>query len=278
MKSGQKLQSLILRSLVWLFAAITACTALGIVGYILAKGVAYLSPRLFAWQYTSENLSLLPAIVNTLTIALLAFLIALPLGIFSAVYLNEYARRGSRFVTMVNIAAETLSGIPSIVYGLFGYLLFVTHISGGYSLLAGALTLSIMILPIVLRTTQEALSSVPDSYRAGSFALGAGKLRTVFRIALPAATPGILAGVILCAGRIVGETAALIYTAGAVAQVPENLLGSGRTLSVHLYALWNEGLHTNEAYATAVVLLVCVAGLNALSSMLAKRIAKGRSK
>lgn len=277
LKDRQKLQGIVLKSIVVFFAAVTVCTALGIIGYIVAKGIPHLSFKLFEPEYNSENVSLFPAIINTITVTLLSFLIALPLGVFSAVYLNEYANRGNKFVALVRTAAEILSGIPSIVYGLFGYLLFVTYTGGGYSLLSGSLTLVIMILPIIMRTTEEALAGVPDTYREGSYGLGAGKLRTVFRIVLPSAAPGILAGVILSAGRIVGETAALIYTAGAVAQIPDNLLGSGRTLSVHLYSLWSEGLHTNEAYATAVVLLLTVMGLNGISSLLAKKIGKGKA-
>ena len=162
------------------------------------------------------------------------------------------------------------------VYGLFGYLMFVTTFRWGYSLLAGALTLSIMILPVIMRTTEEALKSVSDSYREGSFGLGAGKLRTVFKVVLPSAVPGILSGIILSIGRIVGETAALIYTAGTVAKIPSDLLSSGRTLSVHMFVLWNEGFNTNESYATAVVLLIIVVGLNALSHAAAKRLMKGQ--
>jgi len=176
---------------------------------------------------------------------------------------------------VVRQAAETLSGIPSIIYGLFGMLLFVTAFGWGFSLLAGAATLSIMILPLVMRTTEEALKSVPDNYREGSFGLGAGKLRTIFRIVLPAAVPGILSGVILAIGRIVGETAALIYTSGAVAGIPSSPMGSGRTLSVHMYALSSEGLHTDKAYATAVVLLVLVFVINTFSGFIAKKISKG---
>ena len=170
--------------------------------------------------------------------------------------------------------AETLSGIPSIVYGLFGMLFFVTALDWGYSLLSGALTLSIMILPLIMRTTEEALKTVPDSYREGSFGLGAGRLRTVFRVVLPSAVPGILAGVILAVGRIVGETAALIYTAGTVTDMPKNLLSSGRTLAVHMYALSSEGLHTQQAYATAVILLAVVLLINTLSAFIAKKVAK----
>jgi phosphate transport system permease protein len=174
----------------------------------------------------------------------------------------------------VRITTETLSGIPSIVYGLFGLLFFVTYLGWGYSLLAGAFTVSIMILPLIMRTTEEALIAVPDTYREASFGLGAGRLRTVFRVVLPAAVPGILAGVILGIGRIVGEAAALIYTAGTVPKIPENLMASGRTLAIHMYALSSEGLNTNEAYATAVVLLVVVLLINALSGLAAKKMAQ----
>ena len=199
---------------------------------------------------------------------------AVPFGISAAIFLVEYAKRGNKFVEVIRLTTETLQGIPSIVYGLFGMLFFVNTCKWGFSILAGAFTLAIMVLPLILRSTEEALKSVPDSYREGSFGLGAGKLRTVFRIVLPSAIPGILAGVILAIGRIVGETAALIYTAGTVAKVPENVLSSGRTLAVHMYNLSSEGLYMNQAYATAVVLLVLVVVINTLSGMIAKRITK----
>jgi len=275
--SKSKIQSIALRIAVYASGLLTVGVLLCLVVYILIKGVPHLSLDLFSLKYTSENVSLFPALINTVTMTLLSLLIAVPLGIFSAIYLVEYAKRGNKLVSVVRITAETLSGIPSIVYGLFGFLLFVTTLGFGYSLLAGALTLSIMILPVIMRTTEEALISVPDSYREGSLGLGAGKLRTIFKIILPSAIPGILAGVILSVGRIVGETAALIYTAGSVAQIPDNLMGSGRTLSVHLYALWTEGLNTEQSYATAVVLLIMVIGLNALSAYVAKRLGKGKA-
>jgi len=204
----------------------------------------------------------------------LSLVIAAPLGIFAAIYLVEYAKKGNKLVQVIRITAETLSGIPSIVYGLFGMLFFVNTLKWGFSVLAGAFTLSIMILPLIMRQTEEALKAVPDSYREGSFGLGAGKLRTVFRIVLPSAVPGILAGVILAIGRIVGETAALIYTAGTVAQVPKNVLGSGRTLAIHMYMLSSEGLYMNQAYATAVILLVLVVAINTLSGVVAKKLTK----
>lgn len=264
--------SLALYIIVVLAATITILTLLFIVGYILVKGIPNITPDLFALEYTSENLSMFPALINTLTMTVMALIIAVPLGIFSAIYLQEYAKRGSKVVGLVGVTTETLSGIPSIVYGLFGMLFFVTSLGWSYSMLAGACTLAIMILPLIMRTTEEALKSIPDSLREGSYGLGAGKLRTVFRIVLPPAAPGILSGIILGVGRIVGETAALIYTAGTVAEIPQSLMGSGRTLSVHMYNLSSEGLYTDQAYATAVVLLLLVVGLNALSSFAAKRI------
>lgn len=267
--------SLLLRWLVRLAALLTCTVILCLIGYILIKGIPHLSPSLFAWEYTSENVSLLPSLINTVIMTALSLLLAAPIGIFSAVYLNEYARRGNPLVKIVRMAAEVLSGIPSIVYGLFGMLFFVVTLGWGYSLLAGTFTLTIMILPLIMRTTEEALLSVPDAYREGSFGLGAGRLRTVFAIVLPAAVPGILAGVILAVGRIVGETAALIFTAGTLAQVPSSLLDSARTLSVHMYNLSSEGLYLDQAYATAVVLLLLVVVINAASAYLAKRMSGG---
>ena len=267
-----KLQSVILRTLVYTAAFITFGVLICLIAYILIKGIPNVSLDLFSFEYNSENVSLFPALINTVVMTALSLVIAVPLGVFSAIYLVEYAKRGNKIVGLIRLTAETLSGIPSIVYGLFGFLLFVTAFSWGYSLLAGAFTLVIMILPVIMRTTEEALKAVPDTFREGSFGLGAGKLRTVFKIVLPSAVPGILAGVVLSVGRIVGETAALIYTAGTVAQIPSGLFGSGRTLAVHMYALWSEGLNTNQSYATAVVLLIIVVILNAASSALAKKI------
>ena len=264
--------SLVLLLLVTVSAFITVCTLAFLLIYILVKGIPYLTPSLFAWEYNSENVSLMPALINTILMTAPSLVIAVPLGIFAAIYLVEYAKRGNKIVEVVRITAETLTGIPSIVYGLFGFLLFGVALKWGYSMLGGALTLSIMILPTIMRTTEEALKSVPDSYREGSFGLGAGRLRTVFQVVLPSAVPGILAGVILAVGRIVGETAALMYTAGTVAGIPANIMGSARTLSVHMYVLTNEGLYTNQSYATAVVLLVIVVLINALSGFIAKKI------
>lgn len=268
-------QSAILRWAVRGAAAMTVLTLGFLVVYILVRGVPNLRPSLFALNYTSENQSMLPAIINTCTMTVRALLRALPIGIGAAVYLTEYAKKGSRLVKLVRTMAETLSGIPSIVYGLFGMLLFNGAMGLGYSLLSGILTLSIMILPLLLRTTEEALLSVPDAYREGSFALGAGKLRTVMTVVLPSATPGIVSGVILAIGRIVGETAALMYTSGTVARIA-GLRDSGITLALHMYKQASEGLYMEQAYATSVVLLAVVLLINFASGKVAAMIGKRR--
>ncbi len=263
--------SLVLFLLVMLAAIVTFAVLVFLIAYILVRGVPYLTPSLFSLEYNSDNVSLVPAAVNTVLMILMSLLLAVPFGIFAAIYLVEYAKKGNKMISVVRVTAETLSGIPSIVYGLFGMLFFVTALHWEFSMLSGAFTLAIMILPLVMRTTEEALMAVPDSYREGSFGLGAGKLRTVFRIVLPSAIPGILAGVILGIGRIVGETAALMYTSGTVADYA-GPMDSGRTLAVHMYVLTSEALHVNEASATAVVLLVIVIGINALSGFVAKKL------
>lgn len=266
--------SFVLLCLVLLCTVITVGVLLFLIVYILVQGIPNLTPDLFALKYTSDNASLMPALVNTIFITLIALIIAVPLGIFSAIYLVEYAKRGNKLVAVIRMTAETLSGVPSIVYGLFGMLFFVTTLGWGNSLIAGACTLAIMILPLIMRTTEEALQTVPDSFREGSLGLGAGKLRTVFRVILPTAISGILSGVILAIGRIVGESAALIYTAGTIAQYPKDIFSSTRTLSVHMYLCTSEGMHTSQAYGTAVVLLILVVIINAFSSFVAKKLTK----
>lgn len=283
-KTKQKLKtltshpgSMLLLILTVLAAGITVFALGYLIVYILINGVPHLKPSLFAWTYTSDNVSMLPAIINTLFMTALTLFVAVPLGVFAAIYLVEYAAKGNKLVSVVRITAETLTGIPSIVYGLFGMLFFVGYCKWGFSLLSGGMTLAIMVLPVIMRTTEEALMAVPNSFREGSFGLGAGKLRTVFRVVLPSAVPGILSGVILATGRILGETAALIYTAGTIAKVPTSIFSSTRTLSVHMYNLSKEGLHTNESYATAVVLLVLVILINMLSNLLAKKVGKDKN-
>lgn len=273
---NNKTRSFIYRALVYVSAIFTAAMLVIIVGSILYNGIPYLTPSLFAWQYNSENVSLMPALLNTISMTVLSLIFAVPLGVGTAIYLSEYARRGNFFVKVVRTTADTLAGIPSIVYGLFGLLFFVTFCKLGISLIAGALTLSMMILPTIMRTAEEAMLAVPDSYREGSFGLGAGQLRTVFKIILPTAVPGILAGIVLSIGRIVGETAALIYTSGTVAQFATKLGSSARTLAIHLYALSSEGLYMQQTYATAVVLLIIVGIIYGLSFYIAGRLTHGK--
>ena len=265
--------SFILLILVLLAAIATVVTLFFLVGYILISGVPNLKASLFAWEYNSDNVSMMPAIINTIVMVAVALLLSVPFGVGAAIYLVEYAKKGNKLVGIIRTTAETLTGIPSIIYGLFGMLFFVVALGWNYSMISGAATLAIMVLPTIMRTTEEALLCVPDSYREGSFGLGAGKLRTIFKIVLPAAMPGILSGVILAIGRIVGETAALIYTAGTVTGLA-GLTDSGRTLAIHMYVLSNEGLHKDEANATAVILLLIVLLINWVSGRLAKRFQK----
>lgn len=274
--------SKILRALVYVGAILTALVLAGIVGYILINGIPHLKPSLFEWTYTSENVSLMPALIDTILMALLALALSVPTGVGAAIYLVEYARSSSRFVRAVRMTAETLQGIPSIIYGLFGLLFFTTMLGWGLSLISGACTLAIMVLPVVMRTTEEALLAVPESYKQGGFALGAGRVRTIFRCVLPSALPGIVGGVLLALGRCVGEVAALLFTAGTVAQIPDfggqgifAIFDSCRTLAVHMYVLASEGLHMDETYATAVVLLILIVILNMGANFAAKRLKRG---
>lgn len=269
--------SLLMLILIVLATTITVAMMAYLVIYILIKGIPYINADLFAWEYNSKNVSMTPAIINTIIMVAFTLILAVPIGIAAAIYLVEYAKRGSKLVKVIRITTETLAGIPSIVFGLFGFLAFVLAFGWGYSMIAGVLTLTFMVLPTIIRTTEEALIAVPDMYREGSFGLGAGKLRTIFVIVLPAAVPGILSGVILAIGRIVGESAALIFTSGSVASIPKNgIFDSTRTLAVHMYCLLSEGLYTNQAYATAVILLVVVILINGLSGMLAQKVGKGK--
>ena len=266
--------SLIMLILILLAVTITVASMIYLVIYILVNGIPYITPDLFAWKYNTQNVSMTPAIINTIIMVFLTLLLAVPIGIAAAIYLVEYSKRNSKLVKVIRLTTETLAGIPSIVFGLFGFIVFVLLLKWGNSLLAGVLTLTMMVLPTIVRTTEESLLAVPDMFREGSYGLGAGKLRTIFVIVLPAAIPGILSGVILAIGRIVGESAALIFTAGTVAEVPKSLFSSTRTLAVHMYSLLNEGLYTNQAYATAVILLVIVLIINGLSGLAAKKVGK----
>ena len=272
----RKSKSYIMKALVYLATAITLVSMLYLIIYILINGIPYINGDLFAWKYNSQNVSMTPAIINTIIVVALTLVIAVPVGIAAAIYLVEYAKRGSKLVKVIRVTTETLAGIPSIVFGLFGFLSFVIAFKWGYSMLAGILTLAMMVLPTIIRTTEESLIAVPDLFREGSYGIGAGKLRTIFLIVLPSAVPGILSGVILAIGRIVGESAALIFTAGSMAAVPDSLFASTRTLAVHMYCLLSEGLYINQAYATAVILLLIILIIHGLSQIAAKKVSKGK--
>jgi phosphate transport system permease protein len=277
-KNKKKPFDMALMGITWGFAVLTLSSLLFIVGHILVNGITKLRPSLFEMHWTTENVSMMPSILSTTLMVIVTLALVVPLGMFTSIFLVEYAKKGSRYVKVIRQATEILAGIPSIVYGLFGSLFFVSFLGLGLSLLAGSLTLSIMVLPLVIRTTEEALMSVSGGYREGAFALGSGKLRVIFRIVLPSAIPGVLAGVILATGRIVGETAALIFTAGTAPNIPGNIFGSVRTLAVHMWSLSGEALHTDEAYATAVVLLLIVLIINTVAAAIAKALTPGRIK
>ena len=270
-----KLSSWIFRYAVKIATVITVLAVCLIIGYILIMGVPQIKPEMFELEYNSDNVSFMPALFNTLIVIVMAVSCSSIFGIGAAIFLNEYTNKTNFFVRIVALATETLSGIPSIVYGLFGLLFLVYYLQWGLSLLAGVCTMAIMTFPIIMRASQEALAAVPDLYREGSFGLGAGRFRTVFKIVLPAAIPGILGGIILAIGRTVGESAALIYTAGSIAAVPETVFSSTRTLAVHMYLLASEGLHIDATYATAVLLLLFVLLINFATSAVANRISKG---
>ena len=265
-----------IRSSMYISVAIVSGTILFVSAYILISGLASITPSLFEFEYNSTNVSLFPAFINTIIIMFMALIFAIPVAVLSAVYLTEYAPKSNRFVKYIQLAAETLAGIPSIVYGLFGMLFFVIYLQMGFSILAGALTLAIMVLPVIMRTAEEALIAVPDTFREGSFGLGAGKLRTTFKIILPTAFPGIFAGIILSVGRIFGETAALIFTAGTATGIAQSLNSSGRTLAVHLYNISSEGLYMQQAAATAAVLFIMVVIINSAAYFAAGKLGKSK--
>lgn len=266
----------VLKSLVYTGAVISFGFVLLIIGYVGFKGIGHIDLGLFSLHYTTENLSLLPSLITTFIIGAISLLIAIPIGVFSAIYMVEYADNQSFIIRVIRLATETLAGIPSIVYGLFGLLFFVTYLNWGFSLIAGSVTLAIMVLPLIIRTTEEALLSVDNSLREASYALGVSKVRTIFKIVLPTALPGIFSGIVLAFGRIMGESAALIYTAGTVPNLPKGIFSSGRTLTIHMYSLITEGINRDKAYATAVVLLIFVLVVNFMSNKISQRLMKER--
>ncbi len=266
---------LILTGIIYGCAGLSILLLAGILGYGFVRGLPHVT-----WSFLSTASSaakgtfgILGNIINTLYIVVITLLIATPLGIGSAVYLNEYAKPG-RAVRLIEFTTETLSGIPSIIFGLFGMVFFGNTLGLGYSILTGALTLTLMILPLITRTTQEALKTVPDSYRHGALGMGAAKWYMIRTILLPSAMPGILTGVILAIGRIVGESAALLFTAGSGYYLPRNLFSkmfeSGGTLTIQLYLFMQKAKY-NEAFGVAVTLLVIVLGINGLAKYLSHK-------
>lgn len=254
-------------------------TLLLIIGFVLVKGAPTLftNPHLLfgKYEFNSEKITILPSIVTTLMTVALSLLVAVPIGICTAIFLNEYAKKNNVFIKIIRGAIDLLNGVPSIVYGLFGMITFVALIKGRSTIMAGSLTVGIMLLPTIVRSTEESLKSVQDSLREGSFALGAGKMRTIFKIVLPSALPGILSAIILSMGRVISESAPFIYTMGSViSAMPKGYFDSNATLAVALYRLSGEGWYVNEAYATAVVLIVLVLALNFLAELIAGKLNK----
>lgn len=259
-----------------IFAGITL---LLIIGFVLVKGAPTLftNPHLLfgKYEFNSEKITILPSIVTTLMTVALSLLVAVPIGICTAIFLNEYAKKNNVFIKIIRGAIDLLNGVPSIVYGLFGMITFVALIKGRSTIMAGSLTVGIMLLPTIVRSTEESLKSVQDSLREGSFALGAGKMRTIFKIVLPSALPGILSAIILSMGRVISESAPFIYTMGSViSAMPGGYFDSNATLAVALYRLSGEGWYVNEAYATAVVLIVLVLALNFPAEFIAGKLNK----
>jgi len=262
---SQKIGNYVYRALIYFSAFMTIGILVLIFGYILFNSIGGFSAKFFK--------DIIPMAVSTIYLVCLGILISTPIGICAAIYLVEYAKAG-KLVRVIRFATESLSGIPSIIFGLFGMIFFVEILKLRYSIISGALTVSMMVMPTIVRTSEEALKSVPKSYTEGSLGLGASKIRTIVLVVLPSALPGILTSVILSIGRIVGETAALIFTAGMVAKLPKSIMSSGRTLAVHLYLLAKEAISFEQSYATATILVVIVAILNLSANKIAKSINK----
>ena len=271
---SRKFKDNLTKIFIYLSIGITCVVLFWIVGFVIIKGVGSISPEfLLSRAKGGDEGGILPMIVNTIFIVVLTISIATPIGVFSAIYLTEYAKPG-KLLKSIRFTTECLSGIPSIIFGLFGMLFFVIFLKLKFSILSGALTLSMMVLPTIIRTTEETLKNVPKEYKEGSLALGASRLRTIFKIILPNSLPGIFTSIILSMGRIVGETAAVIFTAGLGKEIIDSVMESGATLSVHLYILAKEGINFEKAYGTALVLLVIVGVLNILASILSKKLNK----
>ena len=268
----------LLRGLLWLSAFLSVAVLVMIVGFIFYKGFGLISFDFIFGDYSpTGGGGIWPMIVTTIYTIVISLVIATPIGILAAVYLQEYAKQG-RLVRIIRFATESLTGIPSIIYGLFGAVFFVTTLKLGMSIIAASLTLTIIVLPVIIRTTEEALKTVPASYREGSLALGTTKLQTLYKVILPSAMPGILSGIILSVGRIVGESAAIFLTAGTVAAMPESIFSSARTLTVHSYLVTQESGDIELAAAVGIVLIVIILAINLSATYISKKLNKATNK
>ncbi|HUV84700.1 MAG TPA: phosphate ABC transporter permease PstA [Methanosarcinales archaeon] len=258
--------------LIWGAALITVIVLVAIVGHVLINGIGHLSLQFLTQD--PENMGkdggIFSIIITTVYLAVFSLAIAVPIGVSAAIFLTEYAKEGP-IIRVIRFGTEALAGIPSIIYGLFGFVFFVVLLKFKYSIVSGGLTLTLMILPTIIRTAEESIKMVSRSYREGSLALGATKWQTIYKVVLPTAVPGILTGVILGVGRVVGETAAVIYTAGSSLGLPDSIWRPGRTMAVHLYILASEGLSKSNMYATATVLIITVFIINFAANRLIKR-------
>ncbi|SOB99454.1 phosphate ABC transporter membrane protein 2 (PhoT family) [Ureibacillus xyleni] len=274
----RQLKDYVLRGLLWLSVLLSVAVLVMIVGYIFVKGMNLISFEFIFGDYSpTGGGGIWPMIVTTIYTIIISLVIATPIGILAALYLQEYAKQG-RLVKLIRFATESLTGIPSIIYGLFGAVFFVTTLKMGMSIIAASLTLTIIVLPVIIRTTEEALKTVPQSYREGSLALGTTKLQTLYKVILPSAMPGILSGIILSIGRIVGESAAIFLTAGTVAALPESLFSSARTLTVHSYLVTQESGDIELAAAVGIVLIVIILGINISATLISKKLNKATNK
>ena len=260
-------------SFLWIVSLIIAGFLVWLITHIFINGIPHVTLDFLSSPNDTKHRGILPMILNTIFIICLSLVFSIPTGIGTALYMTEYSKQG-RIINIIRFSIETLGGIPSILYGLFGFIFFVKILNFGFSILAGSLTLSIMVLPTIIRTTEESLKAVPASYREGSFALGATNLTTIKKVTLPCAMPGIIAAIILSVGRIIGESAAVYLTAGMGKNIANSMMNSGRTLSVHLYILAKEGISFDETYATASVLVILIAFINMTASYLGNKIKK----
>jgi phosphate transport system permease protein len=272
---GPRVEEKAARSVLWTLTLITVGVLVFIILFILRRGLPVLNLEFLTSNPVDMGKAggIFSTVFGTVALTILAILIAAPLGVGTAIYLTEYTWAGP-VTRIIRFGAECLAGIPSIIFGLFGFILFVTKLKFGWSILSGGLTLAFMLLPTIIRTSEEAIKSVPPAYRLVSFSLGSSKWQTVTRVILPSALPGIVTGIVLSIGRSIGETAATIFTAGSALRMPTSLFSSTRTMSVHFYILAREGISMPKAYGTAAILIIAILGINILTYYLMNRFIK----